>query len=523
MYGTYDAHFKPEEVIAYLRKSRSDDPTLTVEEVLQKHEAILDEWSESHLGGLVPEENKYREVVSGETIDDRPQIKEVLARIESPRIKAVLVVEVQRLSRGDLEDAGRLMKLLRYTNTLVITPPRTYNLQDEYDRDYFERELKRGNEFLEYQKRIMSRGRLLSVQQGNFIATTAPYGYEKTFVSDGKRKCPTLKIKESEADVVRMIFDLYVNQDMGRTRICNRLDALGIPAPKGHHWSPPALADLLNNITYIGKVRWNYRKTVTVVDEGEIIQTRPKSKLGDYLIFEGKHEPIISEELFQAAQEKQGRNYRAKAATKIRNPLSTLLYCKCGYAMVFRVYRKNGKDVSSPRLLCNNQAHCGTPSCLYDEMLDRICEVLQGCINDFTSQLQNGKEGEKDQLQILIQRLQDRMSALEKKEISQWDKYTEGEMPKAIFERLNEKLQLDKKETAQELEKATNLFSSRSSFKERIFRFRKTLDALRNPDVSAEAKNLLLKSCIERIEYDRPQAEPGAPLPPFSIDVQLRL
>ena len=95
----------------------------------------------------------------------------------------------------------------------------------------------------------MSRGRLLSVQQGNFIATTAPYGYEKTFVSDGKRKCPTLKIKESEADVVRMIFDLYVNQDMGRTRICNRLDALGIPAPKGHHWSPPALADLLNNIT----------------------------------------------------------------------------------------------------------------------------------------------------------------------------------------------------------------------------------------------------------------------------------
>ena len=115
------------------------------------------------------------------------------------------------------------------------------------------------------------------------------------------------------------------------------------------------------------------------------------------------------------------------------------------------------------------------------------------------------------------------MSALEKKEISQWDKYTEGEMPKAIFERLNEKLQLDKKETAQELEKATNLFSSRSSFKERIFRFRKTLDALRNPDVSAEAKNLLLKSCIERIEYDRPQAEPGAPLPPFSIDVKLRL
>ena len=37
--------FKPEEILDYLRKSQSDDPPLTVEEVLAKHEAILDEWA----------------------------------------------------------------------------------------------------------------------------------------------------------------------------------------------------------------------------------------------------------------------------------------------------------------------------------------------------------------------------------------------------------------------------------------------------------------------------------------------
>ena len=96
MYYQPKIDFKPEEVIDYLRKSRSDDPLLTVEEVLSKHESMLDEWAEKHLGAVVPEENKYREVVSGETIAERPEINRVLRLIESPRYKAVAVVEPQR-------------------------------------------------------------------------------------------------------------------------------------------------------------------------------------------------------------------------------------------------------------------------------------------------------------------------------------------------------------------------------------------------------------------------------------------
>jgi DNA invertase Pin-like site-specific DNA recombinase len=218
MYGQID--FKPEEVLVYLRKSRSDDPALSVEEVLEKHETMLDEWSEKNLGGKVPEDNKFREVVSGETIADRPEIQRMLKKVESPRFKAVLIVEVQRLSRGDLEDAGRLIKLLRYTDTIVITLGKNYDLRDEYDRDSFERELKRGNEYLEYTKKIMSNGRRLSVAQGNYMGSVPPYGFNKTYVMDGKRKCPTLEENPEEANIVRMIFDMYANQNMGRTAIC---------------------------------------------------------------------------------------------------------------------------------------------------------------------------------------------------------------------------------------------------------------------------------------------------------------
>ncbi len=47
-----------DEIRAYLRKSRSDDALLTVEEVLQKHESILDEWAENNVGGKIAEEHK---------------------------------------------------------------------------------------------------------------------------------------------------------------------------------------------------------------------------------------------------------------------------------------------------------------------------------------------------------------------------------------------------------------------------------------------------------------------------------
>lgn len=51
---------KPEEILIYLRKSRTDDPALSVSETLAKHEQMLNEWCENNLGELVPECNRFR-------------------------------------------------------------------------------------------------------------------------------------------------------------------------------------------------------------------------------------------------------------------------------------------------------------------------------------------------------------------------------------------------------------------------------------------------------------------------------
>lgn len=504
MYYQPKIDFKPEEVIDYLRKSRSDDPLLTVEEVLSKHEAMLDEWAEKHLGAVVPEENKYREVVSGETIAERPEINRVLRLIESPRYKAVAVVEPQRLTRGDLEDIGRLMKLLKHTNTLVITPQRIYDLRDEYDWDAFERELKRGNDYLEYTKKILNRGRLLSVSQGNYVGNTAPYGYDKTFVTEGKRKCPILVPNKEEADVVRMMFDLYVNKDMGCTNICKKFDAMGIKPPKGEHWSAAAMTKMLENIHYIGKVKWNHRKTLTIVEEGEFRKTRPVAKVGEYLIYDGKHEAIVPEELFNAAQAKKGRNTRQKPNTKIRNPFAGLIWCKCGRAMSLRTYSAHN---SAPRLLCDGQTYCKTGSCLYTEMEERVSAILADCIRDFQVRLKNN-EGDSVKLHMrLINNLEAKQKELEAKELAQWEAQADPDpakrMPPHIFQKLNEKLLKEKEEVRQALCKAYESMPEPVDYEEKIAQFTEALNALHNPDVDAATKNRLLKACIERIEYHR--------------------
>lgn len=508
----YSKLFSACEIIDYLRKSQSDDPLLSVEEVLAKHESILDEWDERHLGETVPKENRFREVVSGETISERPEINKVLRLIESPKYKAIKVVDPQRLTRGDLEDIGRLMKILKFTKTYIITPERIYDLNDEYDWSAFEAELKRGNDYLKYTKKILNRGRILSVSQGNFIASIPPYGYDKVWKTDGKKKYPTLEPNKERADIVRLIFEWYVNENIGVNRICNRLDELNVSAPVGEHWSAAAVKTMLSNDHYIGKVRWNHRKTVEVVEDGNIYKTRPVSKEGEYLIFDGKHEAIISEALFKAAQEKRGRNHRAKSTTKVRNPLAGLVYCRCGRAMSLRFYKNpDGSQRSAPRLLCDDQAHCHTGSCLYSEALIKVKDVLAQKIADFELLLKNENEDEAALRESLIESLEKKLEALEKKELLQWEMQSDPDeskrMPTQIFQQLNVKLLKEKEKLQKALAKAYSEKPNLVNYKEKLHRFQEALDALNNDEVSAEKQNLLLKDCIERIEYSREAPE----------------
>ena len=192
------------KIILYLRKSRAEGKE-SVEEVLSRHETILQDYAIQTFGQKIPEENIYREVVSGETIDERVEIQKVFHRLEKEDIDILLVVEPQRISRGDMLDCGRVVQILKYTNTWVTTITKTYDLNNKFDREIFEAQLLQGNKYLEYQKEIMDRGKQLSLREGKYVGSTPPFGYDKKALDKGFM---LIKHKE-EAPIVETIFELF--------------------------------------------------------------------------------------------------------------------------------------------------------------------------------------------------------------------------------------------------------------------------------------------------------------------------
>lgn len=509
MYKEYPK-FLAHEVLEYGRKSRTDDPLLTLEEVLEKHSKILEEYAINNLGGPIPEENKFKEVKSSERIDDRPEMVRLLKAIENPAVKAILIVEVQRLSRGDLEDAGRLIKLLRYTNTYVITPTKTYDLRDEYDRDAFERELKRGNEYLEYFKKIQARGKLASVREGNYVGSVAPFGFDRIKVQDGKKHYFTLKEKTDEANIVRLIFDWYVNEGIGTKNICWRLESMNVKTKSGgKKWHSYVILAMLENVHYIGCVRWNWRKTIKIIEDQEVKELRPKAKVDEYLIFEGKHDGIVSEEIFRKAADVRKHKTPVTNDVTVKNPYVNLVYCKtCNSKWGRRTYEKQGVEFAKPKLRCNNQKRCGSNSIPFHEFEDYVIKTLKDCIADFKVMVKNKQDDSVKLHRDLVISLGKKLKELEEKEIAQWEAQYDPElaMPPHIFKKLNEKLLKEKEEIKKSLCKAKESMPKQVDYKNKILRFTDAVNALEDPNMPVKKKNQYLHDIIDRIEIDRPPA-----------------
>lgn len=493
---------KPEEIVYYLRKSRTDDPVLTIPEVLARHEERLDRWVEQNVAdGPVPEKNRYRDVGSGETFASRPRMQELLRRVESPKVRAVLVVECARLGRPDLEEIGYLVKILRYTNTIVITLDRgAYDLNLDRDRDDFERELMRGNDYLEYTKKILSAGKLQSARQGNLLGM-APYGYKKIEVKENGRSYYTMEPDPDRADAIRQIFEMY-SQGLGYTSIAKAMEAAHFPPPRGKRWSPASIRDILTNIQYLGKIKWQSRKTIMHVEDGEVIKSYPR--MNDYFVFEGKHPAIISQELWDSVQALRGKIPRSVYGKELTNPLSGIMRCSCGRMMTRQHYRNpDGTERATARFFCNDRLHCGVASASHPVVMAEVERVLRETIHDFEVQIKNNNHDCVDAHHRLIERLEKKVSDLKDVELKQWDEKIKGLIPPHVFDKLNERTVADLAEAQQALYEAVESMPEPVDLQERLITFQDALAAIKDPDAPIPKVNMLLKSCFESITYHR--------------------
>jgi hypothetical protein len=239
-----------------------------------------------------------------------------------------------------------------------------------------------------------------------------------------------------------------------------------------------------------------------------------------------------------------GNNPRTTKRVKLRNPFAGIMFCRnCGRVMVLKYNKdKDGNDKCAPRIMCSDQARCGTGSCTYEELIERVCDILKQCIEDFEIRIERD-EGNSIKLHArLVKDLEKKMKDLEAQELSQWEAQSHPDpsqrMPAAIFKKLNEKLLEEKEEVRQALCKAYESMPEPVDYEEKITQFQEAINRLRDPEGDNVLKNELLKVCFERIDFYKekpvrkdpangggtfPMTKSTWTQPPIELDVKLNV
>jgi len=329
------------------------------------------------------------EGISGKNISDRPAINELISDIKSGKVNNVLVYKIDRLTRST-KDLIELTELFNNVKCGFNSLMESIDTQTASGRMF----LKIIGIFAEFEREnTIERVKLAcekKVKEGFTLAgSTMSYGYNR----ENGEKIQT--INHEEAKIVREVYSMYLDGNMSYAGIARNLNHRGIKPKRGDAWHHASIRGMLTNATYIGKVRY-------ALDDEE-----------RYFEAEGKHEPIISEEIFYSVQKKIG-NIKRVAYTKRPKDDSFfcgVLYCaECGARMQTNgEYKKNkeGERVIFSAYRCPNVSKglCSVSRISHSKVENAFEEYMSN-VEDFTaipeilSEEQNQQEKQEKQENI---------------------------------------------------------------------------------------------------------------------------
>lgn len=490
---------------AYIRKSRAD---LEAEshgegETFARHEKILLNLAKSKRISLT---EIKKELVSGETIAARPVMQQLLREVDAGMWDGVLVVEVERLARGDTSDQGRVQKSFMYSNTLIVTPMKTYDPSNEFDQEYFEFGLFMSRREYKTINRRLQTGRVSSIREGKYPGNVCPFGYtrEKLQREKGWKLVP----HPEQADIVKLIFSWFTDKSahLSSTAIAHRLNEMHVPTAKGGDWTVSTVSRILKNPVYAGWIIWGRRATVKQMQDGEIVKSRPWAQ--NYEMCQGLHAPLVSQEIFDQAQqnftEMPNRPIPGKRA--FRNPLSGLIVCGCcGRVMQRRPYTNGYPDT----LLCP-QPGCNTVSSPLAYVENLVLQSLEQWLADYKADFESvrpthaGAELEimKDQLAAMLAE----QSQLEQQQERLYSLLEQGIYSTAVFIERQQTLDTQRNaltaniaDTQQQLERLEHEEATKGDMVPRI---QHVLDVYKQTE-SAKKKNELLTSVLNKVVYHK--------------------
>ena len=471
-----------DKVAIYLRKSRDEDNEAK-EETLARHEKMLNDYCKRNKLNVVA---IYKEVVSGESIANRPEMQRLLEDVNLGLYTGVVCIEIERLSRGNQIDQCEILEVFKKSNTKIYTLQKIYDLsKEEIDEEFFEFSLFMSRREYKIIRRRMERGRAQAMKEGYYTGSITPYGYTK--VKDGRGF--VLVADPKEAEIVRLIFEKYAGGD-GILTICRYLNDKGILTRKGCKWGNATLRQILTNPTHIGKIN--------VIKRDDV--------------YEGKHEGIIDVETFNTVQAiLNSHETKVKGKQALKNPLATILKCGiCG-----RVMRRcpNGRGSYVYRCITHG---CKNRRIVCPAIETALLEKLKTELKDFNYLLDNYEEELKSKRQERDEEIGRVSKEIEKQHNAlnvACEMLENGVYTMDLFKSRTNIIEGKLKELNAQLETLQNLEIKEDE------RANKALPILskvidKYDTLDAKEKNNLLKKIIKSIDYTRLEDD-------FTLDIEL--
>jgi site-specific DNA recombinase len=281
---------------------------------------------------------------SGKNITGRPEFSQMLQDVADDRdgVDYILVFKLSRFGRNAADVLNSLQYIQDFGVNLICVEDGIDSSKDSGKLTITVlsavAEIERENILVQTME-----GRKQKAREGKWNGGLAPFGY----IIDSKED--TLVIAPDEAEIVKIIFKKYVNEDMGIDAICNYLNQHGYEKRKGrdfelNYFTRGLIVNILDNPVYTGKIAYGKSKTQKV--KGTRDQYH-RVKVDDYLLADGKHDAIINENLWEEAQQKRKENsvkWNKTHSLEHEHILSGIIKCPlCGTGMAGTVRRRTNK------------------------------------------------------------------------------------------------------------------------------------------------------------------------------------
>jgi hypothetical protein len=327
-------------------------------------------------------------------------------------------------------------------------------------------------------------------------------------------------LKENEnADAVRLVFDMYVNQDKTFLQIARHLDSIGVKPMRGKLWEKCSVKNMLKNIHYAGYVRFCDKKTEKVFENGQLVKRSVKSAPEEVIIAVGKHNGIITKELYDTAQAKINNNPRIHPDKTLKNPLAGICFCSiCGRTMSQHPYKH-----ARTRIECRHSTCKGSKSAPLDEVVDAVIFALENeKLPELEIKLKNNAGNSLKIQQTQLKKMNDELAELQEQETRQYVFLEKGIYSEDVFMKRNKELHAEMEVLKTRIFEAKKVLPKEVDYGEKIVKLKDAISGLRNEEISIEAKNKLLKAIVGRIEYEFLDYE-GKGKVRYCLHVSLRL